>query len=247
MYAAGLTDTGKKREQNQDAIFVSNEPIGPLPNLYILADGMGGHNAGDVASTKAVDHVKKYIQNFKAAKFVKPENFLDLLVTATQEANGKVFAMSEKNENMRGMGTTLIACTIHDGKIMMVHVGDSRAYVVSPTGITQITQDHTFVQQMLEKGQLTEAQASVHPKRHVITKALGIAGPLEVDGIVRLVGDAKTIILCSDGLSDMLDDPGIKNIVDVVGFPEQRVKFLIEEANMRGGYDNISAILIDVQ
>jgi len=246
MNAAGLSDTGKSREQNQDAIFLCNSTIGPLPNLYIIADGMGGHKAGEVASEKAIKYIEEYIRDFKMAEFVKPENFLDLLVTAIQDANKKVFDMSKENPEMEGMGTTLIACTINDGKIIMAHVGDSRAYVVAPTYITQITEDHTYVEQMVQSGEISEAEATTHPKRNVITRALGTDDPLQVDGIVHPVGDVSTVVLCTDGLSDMLDDNAIKDIVEGIGFAEHRAQFLIEEANSRGGIDNISAILIDV-
>jgi len=246
MYAAGLTDKGQMREQNQDAIFIENNQIGPLPNLYIVADGMGGHQAGEVASENAIKSIEDYIRNFKVAEFVKPENFLDLLVTAVQDANKKVFEMSEQDPAMKGMGTTLIVCTVSDGKAMLAHVGDSRAYAVSKTQITQITEDHTYVEQMVQTGKISEAEATTHPKRHVITRALGVEGPLQVDGIVHPIGSTATLVLCTDGLSDMLDNNTIKTIVDGIGFAEHRAQFLIEEANSRGGHDNISAILIDL-
>jgi len=246
MYAAGFTDKGQTRSQNQDAIFVCCDTLGPLPNLFILADGMGGHNAGEIASARAVDYIADYIRNFKAAEFVQPDNFLDLLVSAVQEANSKIYKMSEDNPEMQGMGTTIIVCTVYDKKIIMVHVGDSRAYVVAPTHITQITEDHTYVEEMIQAGELTSEEANIHPNRHVITRALGISGPLEADGIVRPLSDTTTVVLCSDGLSDMLDDDAIKGIVEDEGFVEHRTKHLIEEANLRGGHDNISAILIDV-
>lgn len=246
MHAVGKTDKGQTRKENQDAIFIENKPIGPLPNLYIVADGMGGHNAGEVASEQAIDAIADYIRTFKAAAFVKPENFLDLLVTAVQYANKTVFTMSKETPEMKGMGTTLIACTIHDGKIIMAHVGDSRAYVVTAENIKQITDDHTYVGQMLQAGQISEAEANAHPDRNIITRAVGSEESLQVDGIVRPINDTITIVLCTDGLSDMMDNETIKNIVNGIGFAEQRTQFLIEEANSLGGRDNISAILIDV-
>jgi len=246
MNAAGLTDKGQTREQNQDAILVTCDPLGPLPNLFIVADGMGGHNAGDVASTQAITFMYDYIRNFQAAKFVQADNYLDLLVAAVQGANSMLCKMSEDNEAMQGMGTTLTACVVADGKLLLAHVGDSRAYAITPESISQITADHTYVEEMVQAGQLTAKEALTHPKRHVVTRVLGSQTSFEVDGIVMPIGDAATILLCSDGLTNMLDDNIIKGIVNGVGFVEHRTKFLVEEANSCGGHDNISAILIDV-
>jgi protein phosphatase len=246
MNAAGLTDKGKTRSGNQDAILVTSEPLGPLPNLYIVADGVGGHNAGDIASTQAITFMYDYIGNFQAANFVQPENYLDLLVTTVQGANNLICKMAEEDEALFEMGTTLTACVVTTDKIILAHVGDSRAYAISPDKITQLTLDHTYVEEMVQSGKLTAEEALTHPKRHVVTRVLGIQSSFEVDGIVMPINDISTILLCSDGLTNMLDNDTIKEIVNGVGFAEHRAKFLIEEANSRGGHDNISAILIDV-
>jgi len=246
MFAAGLTDKGQTREQNQDAILVACEPLGPLPNLFIVADGMGGHNAGDVASTQAITFMYDYIRNFQAAEFVQPENYLDLLVTAVQGANSVLCKMANENDDMYGMGTTLTACVVAEEKLILAHVGDSRAYTITPNSITQLTADHTYVEEMVQAGQLTAKEALTHPKRHVITRVLGSQISFEVDGIVMPIEEATTVLLCSDGLSNMLDDSTIKGIANGVGFVEHRTKFLVEEANAHGGHDNISAILIDI-
>ena len=246
MVAAGLTDKGITREQNQDAILVASEPLGPLPNLFIVADGMGGHNAGDVASREAITFIYDYVTTFQAAAFVQADNYLDLLVSCVQGANTKLCKMAEENEAMYGMGTTLTACVIADGKIIIAHVGDSRAYAITPEAITQITADHSYVEEMVQAGQLTKEEALTHPKRHVITRVLGSETSFEVDGIIMPIGDTTSVLLCSDGLSNMLDNAAIKDIASGVGFAEHRVKFLVEEANARGGHDNISAVLIDL-
>ena len=246
MHVAGFTNTGKTRIQNEDAIFFTGEPIGPLPNLFIVADGMGGHNAGDVASEEAVNSIADYIRELKGAEFVQLENYLDLLVSAVQGANKKVCEMSEANPEMEGMGTTLTVCTITEEKLIVAHVGDSRAYAISEAGITQVTEDHTYVEEMVQAGQITADEAGSHPSKHVITRALGISGSFEVDGIIVPLNDTTSVLLCSDGLTNMVDDCVIKEIVDGLGFVEHRAQFLIEEANMRGGHDNISAILIDI-
>ncbi|MCL2286974.1 MAG: Stp1/IreP family PP2C-type Ser/Thr phosphatase [Firmicutes bacterium] len=246
MNAAGLTNKGQIREQNQDAILVSCEPLGPLPNLFIVADGVGGHNAGDIASTQAITYVYDYIRNFQAAEFVQADNYLDLLVTAVQGANSLLCKMADEDEAMHDMGTTLTACVVAEDKLVFAHVGDSRAYTITDEGMTQITADHSYVEEMIQAGQLTAEEALTHPKRHVITRVLGSKSAFVVDEIVMPIGDTRTVLLCSDGLNNMLDDNTIKEIASGVGFVEHRTKFLVEEANARGGHDNISAILIDV-
>ncbi|MCL2217410.1 MAG: Stp1/IreP family PP2C-type Ser/Thr phosphatase [Defluviitaleaceae bacterium] len=246
MYASGLTDVGMTRSQNQDAIFVSTEPVGPLPNLFIVADGMGGHNAGDVASKQAVELASGYIRDFPAAEFVQPDNFLDLMVNAAQHASGLIYAESEKDENMKGMGTTLTACVVEGGKAIIAHVGDSRAYTVSEEKITQLTTDHTYVDELKQAGQLSVEEARNHPKRHVLTRVLGVPGHCQIDGYSVELSGVETILLCSDGLSNMLDDEILQKIIVSEGHAEYRIKKLIKEANNKGGNDNISAILIDL-
>jgi protein phosphatase len=207
---------------------------------------MGGHNAGDVASKEAIKYIYEYINNFQAASLVQTSNYLDLLVSAVQGANTLLCSMAAQDETMYGMGTTLTACVVTGDKLLIAHVGDSRAYAITPDSITQLTADHSYVEEMVLAGQLTKEEARTHPKRHVITRVLGSETSFEVDGIIMPIGDITSVLLCSDGLSNMLDNNAIKEIVNGVGFTEHRAKFLIEEANARGGHDNISAILIDL-
>jgi protein phosphatase len=246
MYAAGLTDVGVVRSQNEDAIFVCNNQIGPFPNLYIVADGMGGHNAGEVASEMAVEKFSGFVRDFAAKDFIQPENYLDLLISAAQHAGDAVLKQADSDDSMQGMGTTLTACVVTAEKIFVVHIGDSRAYFLNPVEIKQITKDHTFVEELLQAGRVSEEEARNHPRRHVLTRVLGVAGLHETDGIVRDLSDATVVLLCSDGLSNMLDDETIRNIATGLGEPEHRAKHLIDEANKKGGLDNISAVLIDV-
>jgi protein phosphatase len=208
---------------------------------------MGGHKAGDVASILAVEKFCEFIREFPAQDFVQADNFLDLLVSAAQSAGEEVTKKAGSDESMNGMGTTLTACVIVNEKIFIVHIGDSRAYTVNFNGMKQLTTDHTFVNELIQLGKVTEEEAKTHPKRHVLTKVLGSAsGFLEVDGIVREIGDATAILLCSDGLSNMLDEITMMKIINGLGYVEHRTRYLIEEANKRGGHDNISAVLIDV-
>jgi len=250
MNAAGLSDVGKVRNQNQDAIFVSMKQVGPLPNLYIVADGMGGHNAGEVASQRAIECVSGYISSCHADltnfELVKPDDYMDLMVNAVQDASDVVCDMAEKNPEMAGMGTTLTACVVTEKKAVIAHIGDSRAYTISDDKITQVTADHTFVEDLLASGRITHEEAKNHPKRHVITRALGIKGQFEVDGCSIPLAEVKHILLCSDGLSNMIEDDRLKEIITGLGDAKYRTKLLIDEANLQGGLDNISAIIIDV-
>ncbi|MCL2386155.1 MAG: Stp1/IreP family PP2C-type Ser/Thr phosphatase [Defluviitaleaceae bacterium] len=248
MYAAGFTDTGVARSQNQDSIFVCNKPIGPFPNLFIVADGMGGHNAGDVASAMAVAKFSGYIRGYGASPYILPENYLDLLVSAAQHAGGEIIKLAETEETMRGMGTTLTACVIAGEKIFIAHIGDSRAYSINMFGVKQLTTDHTYVEELLQSGKVSKKEALAHPKRHVLTRVLGIPGTggMEIDGIVRELGESAAILMCSDGLSNMIDNDTLVRIVNGLGYVENRAGYLVDEANRRGGHDNISVILIDI-
>ena len=248
MYAIGLTDKGQTREQNQDSIFFSTTPVGPLPNLFIVADGMGGHNAGDVASTHAVNFVKDYIRNFQVSSFVLEENYLDLLVSSVQDANAKVLSLTDIDPKLTGMGTTLTACVVTQDKMLIAHVGDSRAYTIINDKITQITTDHTYVERMLKTGQITKEEADSHPKRHILTRVLGTDWLFEADGlIIPTAGHEVTILLCSDGLTNMVADDKILEIVTAAPDLDTAAAALIKEANENGGFDNISAVLINTR
>lgn len=244
MFVSSRSDIGKVRSQNQDAVFVSTEPVGPLPNLLIVADGMGGHNAGDVASSHAVLHFTEYLRRQTAAD----DSFLDLLVAAAAHANREVFSYSLSNTSLSGMGTTLTACVLtgYPVKCEIVHVGDSRAYLVSPDGITQLTRDHSYVCEMVKAGQLTPAEAREHPKRNVLTRVLGVDADFHADGYVYDIAEGCSVLLCSDGLTNMLTDDRIHALAYAHQTPRERVDALIAEANALGGNDNISIVLADI-
>ncbi|MCL2456062.1 MAG: Stp1/IreP family PP2C-type Ser/Thr phosphatase [Defluviitaleaceae bacterium] len=249
LYAAGITDVGVTRKQNQDAIFVWNKPIGPFPNLFIVADGMGGHNAGDVASNIAVEEFGKYVHNYAAQQFIQQENFLDLMLSAAQHANNLIIQRAESDEKLQGMGTTLTTAVITNEKVFVAHIGDSRAYIVTHSEMKKITADHTFVEELLQSGHVSPEEALAHPKRHVLTRALGIPeknGNFGVDGIVKELGDATAVLLCSDGLSNMLENDSMMRIINGLGYVETRARYLVDEANKKGGLDNISAVLVDI-
>ncbi|MCL2572877.1 MAG: Stp1/IreP family PP2C-type Ser/Thr phosphatase [Defluviitaleaceae bacterium] len=241
MYAVGLTDVGKVRDHNEDVIYYTTSPIGSLPNLFIVADGMGGHNAGEIASAKSLEYSVNFITG--AECYDTKEDILDILKTAIVIANTNVFKLSTTNPAYSGMGTTFSACTIYQDTMIISHVGDSRIYTICPKEITQITKDHSFVQEMIDAGEITKEEARTHSKRNMITKVLGCDLELTPDGFFHDISDAHYVLLCSDGLTDMLSDEEIKNIV----LQEKDTQSLIDAANLKGGKDNISAIIIDVR
>jgi len=247
MYAVyGLTDVGSVRNQNQDAIFYCNEKVGPFPNLFAVADGMGGHKAGEVASHLALAEFTTHIQNFRAKDFIPKENFLDVFIEAAQVASAKVLEQAASDENMQGMGTTLSACTITPDTIYTVHIGDSRIYVITPQSIKQITKDHTYVNELVKTKHITAEEARTHPRRHVLTKVLGTQEHLDADCDIFAVGGTTAVLLCSDGLTNMVDDETIRKIATGGGYVADRTKRLIDEANKNGGQDNISVVLVNI-
>ena len=246
MFAAGLTNKGIVREQNQDAIVCSLKPVGVFPNLFIVADGMGGHNSGDIASEMAIDIFCGYLRNPRAAHLIEPAHYLDLFITAVVKANERVYERSISAEEHDGMGTTFTACSIIDNKAYIAHVGDSRLYTIAPGNITRITTDHSYVEEMLRMGLITPEIAKVHPNRNMVTNVLGIEPTVKVDGLAQDLTDVSMILICSDGLTNMLSDEEILEILYAHGFVLGRAEALIKAANKQGGNDNISVVLISI-
>lgn len=244
MIAVGRIDIGKKRTKNEDSVLVSNASVGPLSNLYIVADGMGGHKGGAVASKLAIDAFCAYMASHSKVNIDCDENILTLLKAGIGHANHVIYHYAEDNENLQGMGTTVTLCTIQDGKVYGAHVGDTRLYALNPIGIHQITTDHSWVQEMLEQGYISEEEMQEHPKRNVITRAVGTYDTVKVDTFIHPLEEVEYLLLCSDGLTSMLVDKDIHTMVyrwdnDL----NQMVEGLIEEANARGGLDNIAVII----
>ncbi|MCL2377518.1 MAG: Stp1/IreP family PP2C-type Ser/Thr phosphatase [Defluviitaleaceae bacterium] len=247
MYVAGLTATGIVRSHNEDTIFFTANQVGPLPNLCVVADGMGGHNGGEVASAKSLEYFIEFINHPELSIDLTPEDIMQLLVSAANYANSKVFDHSLTSVELTGMGTTFTACVVFKNKLAVAHIGDSRIYVLTQEGISQITTDHTYVAEMVEAGHLTPAGAKTHPNRNQLTRVLGCPPPINVDGALHDLNEDSTILLCSDGLTDMLSDDEIFTIVSQNSQPTARVQALVDAANNHGGIDNISAIIIDVK
>lgn len=239
MYSVALTDVGRKRLINQDTVYISDTPIGVLPNLYIVADGMGGEKAGDYASKSLIGYMLTYI-----------EHTIKMPVTAIQGAieyaNANLFAEGSKNPNLSGMGTTVVAASIIDNTLHVFNVGDSRCYVLDENSISQITEDHSLVEMLVSKGEITRESAEYKENKSKITRAVGAEERVLIDSFeVDLVGN-EYVLLCSDGLTNMVDDRKIFNIISSSAGVKSSAKRLVEEANLSGGSDNISILLIDI-
>ena len=233
------TDVGQKRKMNQDYVFVSQEPVGNLPNLFAVADGMGGHNAGDYASAHAVQTLVSQIQ--ADADF----NPIKVIRHAIEAANTEIIDQAQRDEGLRGMGTTMVVATIVGNYAYVANVGDSRLYVVQGQ-IRQVTRDHSLVQEMVRLGEINAEEARNHPDKNIITRALGAEKTVEVDFFDLKLEPGNTILMCSDGLSNMVED---RKMEEIITNPDKDITWkgdtLIREANQNGGKDNIAVILIE--
>jgi len=248
MNIAGATSVGLVRSNNEDAFFFTANQIGPLSNLFIVADGMGGHNAGEVASAKSLEYFHEFVLQSHRDVHGVPGDMVTFLVGAVEYANKGVYEHSLTNPGFSGMGTTFSACAVLGDKLAIAHIGDSRIYTIAQGRvITQITEDHSYVAEMVQAGNITPTEAKIHPNRNQLTRVLGCEPPVNVDGILHDINGVDSVLLCSDGLTDMLSDEEIMSIVSQNTFPQTRVQDLIDAANDRGGKDNITVIIIDVK
>ncbi len=232
------TDTGRVRETNQDSIYSKDGPLGTLPNLFAVADGMGGHRAGDFASRFAIE---------KLVTLVSADNRPDpniVITDALVKTNEELYRISMSDPEKNGMGTTFVAAVIKDGILYAFNVGDSRLYIINKN-IEQVTKDHSYVQEMVNNGRLREQAARIHPQKNVITRAVGVFPTLEVDCFKRALRPHDEILLCSDGLTNMLDNQRIEQLVRTGLDPVEKVERLIKAANDNGGTDNISVVYIE--
>lgn len=234
------SDIGKAREINQDYYYISQDT--DVPRLYILADGMGGYKGGEIASKLATDSVKKYINSNFNENLVEKEEILKLIGSAVEYANMVVYEKSKEIPELEGMGTTLEACLIYNNKAYIGHVGDSRIYRIRNGVIRKLTKDHSYVQQLVEDKKITREEAKTHPKKNMLTKALGCTPYVEPDLRARNFEKGDIFIMCSDGLTNMTDDNMICELIiqDITTAADK----LIELANASGGYDNITVIII---
>ena len=238
--AYAKSDKGNVRETNEDYFYISNSL--DQVQLYLLADGMGGYNGGEIASQLAVQTAKNYIENnFKDIEKDR-DSIIQLLGSSMEYANMVVYEKAKENPELQGMGTTLEICLIYNNKAYIGHVGDSRIYRVRKQFIRKLTQDHSYVQKLVKEGTITKEQAEHHPQKNMLMKALGCNAFVEPDVMVKGFLKDDILIMCSDGLSNMVDQQTIyemasKNI-------EQATKDLVQLAKDRGGYDNITVVII---
>jgi PPM family protein phosphatase len=247
--AYGLTHVGRQRQHNEDAWLVSDDS-----RLFLVADGMGGHAAGEIASRIAVDSVSEFILHTKEDDGTWPHSYdeqfsrsTNRLMAALRLANTRVVEAMRKDVRLRGMGTTIVAGLVEEGTVSIAHVGDSRGYLVREERLSRLTNDHSWVFEQVQAGMITEAEAEKHPLRNVITRALG--------GALQVVPDAKEVeartgdiyLLCSDGLTGMVPEEDILRLVlenrkDL----EKACQQLVDLANANGGSDNVTTILLEV-
>lgn len=243
MYAIGRVDIGRKRSRNEDAVFVSNTPIGILPNLYIVADGMGGHKAGSTASSLAIESFCDYIKTHGQMSVKTREDVAILLKMGIRHANYIVYEKAKEKEEYAGMGTTFTVATVIDDILYIAHVGDTRLYLVNRSQIHQATTDHSLVQEMLEQGYLSQNEIKEHPQRHIITRAVGTYAKVKVDTLMYDINKVEYVLLCSDGLTVMLSDEEVHQIILEELDIEKIIDRLIGTANAKGGVDNIAVII----
>lgn len=220
------TDIGRVRERNEDSVLVE-------PPLYVVADGMGGHRGGDVASQIAVETMERLETDDRGS-----------LADHVRDANRAVWERSVEDQRLTGMGTTVTAIRIDGESIALAHVGDSRAYLLREGLLRQLTTDHTLVARMVQSGEITEEEAEVHPHRNVMTRALGTDERVEVDEESLLLQDDDVLLLCSDGLYGMVTEDQIQAILEHSDAPQQAADRLVKAANRAGGVDNISVVVL---
>lgn len=237
MIAFGDTNVGLKRTINQDSIYISDTKIGKLPNLFIVADGMGGHKAGDVASRKSVELFVDFVCN---TDMTDPVNIID---AGIKLANDEVLELARSNSDFIGMGTTFVVASVIDNRVYIANVGDSRLYLIG-SDIVQITRDHSLVEEMVSLGEIERNEARNHQKKNIITRAVGVEENVVADIFQIEIAKGDKLLLCSDGLSNMVEDYDIKKIVANNSL-EDAIHILIDKANENGGKDNISVVLVE--
>ena len=224
---------------NEDIIYFSDKPVGNLPNLYIVADGMGGHKAGDYASAHAVSWFVDY------AKECSYENPITIMKTGIAKVNDMLLQMSNEHSELKGMGTTFVAAVMIDDKMYVANIGDSRLYVIGQEDTRQITLDHSLVEELIRTGQLDRRKVRFHPEKNIITRALGTGKEAVPDFFEVELQPGEKVLLCSDGLTNMVEDDEIGSIVMRQQFVDRICEQLIDRANYYGGKDNIGVVVIE--
>jgi len=238
--AYGKTDIGRIREQNQDAYYISDSL--DQVQLYMLADGMGGYNGGEIASQLAIQSAKNYIENNFNDIDKDRDSIIQLVGSAVEYANMVVYEKAKESKELEGMGTTLEICLIYNNRVFIGHVGDSRVYRIRKEFMRKLTQDHSYVQKLVKDGTITQEEAVHHPQKNMLMKALGCNAFVEPDVMVKGFLKDDILIMGSDGLTNMVPQEEMFRLAkkDI----EQAPKELVQIANNNGGYDNITVIVI---
>ncbi len=233
-----MTDVGRRREVNQDYVYATDQPVGPFPNLLIVADGMGGHKAGDFASKFTVEVVRRELE---ASRKGKPETILKRII---QTANEELIEAASQDVKLEGMGTTLVAATVIGNTLHFANIGDSRLYLIDDN-IRQLSKDHSLVEEMVRLGGIKAEDARNHPDKNIITRAMGVKTEAEADFYEFRIKRGDVILMCTDGLSNMVEDEDMFGLVKGARDIVEAVQMLIDRANSNGGRDNIGVVLAE--
>jgi PPM family protein phosphatase len=225
------SDVGRMRDDNQDS-YLADEPV------FAVADGVGGHLGGDVASATAIRVIQEGTR-----EGAQPEQLKDLL----RKANAAIYEKAQSAPHLRGMGTTCTLVLLENGSAHLAHVGDSRAYLYRAEGLSQVTEDHNLVGRMVSEGRLSREEAAHHPQRNIITRALGLDPDVDVDLMTLELKENDRLVLCSDGLSSMVEEEALVDVLSTESDPQAAAERLVDEANRAGGEDNITVVLIDLK
>lgn len=232
---------GIVREKNEDACFVI-----PSHDVYIVADGVGGNSSGEVASRTAVSEIANYVNNSGLQEYKEPDDIFGFFSEAIESANNRIFAMGAADPDKRGMATTIVLAYIHDGAAYIANIGDSRAYLFRSGILNRVTKDHTYVNELMDKGLITEEEAENHRQKNVITKALGADIAVEPDFYRLEIAKDDILVLCSDGLYGEVPPEQIATILDGNDNMNDACTQLVDEALRRGGRDNITVICLKI-
>ncbi len=232
------TDVGRRRDMNQDSFFFCEMPLGNLPNLFVVADGMGGHSAGDYASLCTVKTIEREVMLSEDTEPVR------IMKEAIEAANTEVYRKALEDAAYSGMGTTVVAGCVIDDILYVANVGDSRLYIINDE-VMQITKDHSLVEEMVRSGELSKDEAKSHPDKNIITRAVGVLDDIDIDFFEVDLREGDILLLCSDGLTNMVEEDEIFKIVNESEDLEGCADRLIKMANHNGGKDNVTVILVD--
>ena len=234
------TRAGKNRNVNQDCFLCEKEAVGALPNLFIVADGLGGHNGGDFASKYCVENVKDYIKNHKG------DSIISTIRSAITTVNEEIREKTKADEGLKGCGTTIVLSTIENDILYIANVGDSRLYVIKNGKLTQITEDHSVVEEMIKSGIIKKEEARFNPHKNKVTRALGAEPDIEVDFFEVKLEKGDRVFLCSDGVSNMMDERILEEITSADKELPEICKILIDTAVNNGGKDDATVVMIEV-